>query len=53
MNGISEINQLFDDILIIWPVPVYVLTLEKEKLKNKIKCKYYGIIPIEILFVLS
>ncbi len=22
LNGISEINQLFDDILIIWPVPV-------------------------------
>ncbi len=24
MNGISEINQLFDDILIIWPAPVYI-----------------------------
>ncbi len=24
LNGISEINQLFDDILIIWPAPVYV-----------------------------
>ncbi len=23
-NGISEINQLFDDILIIWPAPVYI-----------------------------
>ncbi len=23
LNGISEINQLFDDILIIWPAPVY------------------------------
>ncbi len=23
-NGISEINQLFDDILIIWPAPVYM-----------------------------
>ncbi len=22
LNGISEINQLFDDILIIWPAPV-------------------------------
>ncbi len=21
--GISEINQLYDDILIIWPAPVY------------------------------
>ncbi len=25
LNGISEINQLFDDILIIWPAPVYTL----------------------------
>ncbi len=25
LNGISEINQLFDDILIIWPVPVMCL----------------------------
>ncbi len=23
LNGISEINQLFDDILIIWPAPVW------------------------------
>ncbi len=23
LNGISEINQLFDDIIIIWPAPVY------------------------------
>ncbi len=23
LNGISDINQLFDDILIIWPAPVY------------------------------
>ncbi len=23
LNGISEINQLFDDILIIWPAPIY------------------------------
>ncbi len=23
LNGISEINQLLDDILIIWPAPVY------------------------------
>ncbi len=22
LNGISEINQLFDDILTIWPAPV-------------------------------
>ncbi len=26
LNGISEINQLFDDILIIWPAPVYIYT---------------------------
>ncbi len=25
LNGISEINQLFDDILIIWPAPVHHL----------------------------
>ncbi len=25
LNGISEINQLFDDILIIWPAPVVLL----------------------------
>ncbi len=24
LNGITEINQLFDDILIIWPAPVYI-----------------------------
>ncbi len=24
LKGISEINQLFDDILIIWPAPVYI-----------------------------
>ncbi len=24
LNGISEINQLYDDILIIWPAPVYI-----------------------------
>ncbi len=27
LNGISEINQLFDDILIIWPAPVYTPNL--------------------------
>ncbi len=37
LNGISEINQLFDDILIIWPAPVYVyVTLSvKTRLKSK------------------
>ncbi len=24
---LSEINQLFDDILIIWPAPVYILLI--------------------------
>ena len=24
LNGITEINQLFDDILILWPAPVYM-----------------------------
>ncbi len=24
LNGISEINQLFDDILIIWPASVHI-----------------------------
>ncbi len=27
LNGISEINQLFDDILIIWPAPVYLIQI--------------------------
>ncbi len=26
LNGISEISQLFDDILIIWPAPVHMTT---------------------------
>ncbi len=29
LNGISEINQLFDDILIIWPAPVYCMVPAK------------------------
>ncbi len=36
LNGISEINQLFDDILIIWPAPVYIL-----KASNASKCQNY------------
>ncbi len=28
LNGISEINQLFDDILIIWPAPAYTVGTE-------------------------
>ncbi len=38
LNGISEINQLFDDILIIWPAPVYIYQacdqLETKKKEN-------------------
>ncbi len=46
LNGISEINQLFDDILIIWPAAVYVcvtshatFTHKKNKNKDKLKKK--------------
>ncbi len=39
LNGISEINQLFDDILIIWPAPVYYehtkFTVTSEERINK------------------
>ncbi len=28
LNGISEINQLFDDILIIWPAPVFIVSVD-------------------------
>ncbi len=31
LNGISEINQLFDDILIIWPAPVYIRAVDRLK----------------------
>ncbi len=37
LNGISEINQLFDDILIIWPAPVnygYLLFFETTIMGN-------------------
>ncbi len=33
LNGISEINQLFDDILIVWPASVYVTLYVKYRLK--------------------
>ncbi len=35
LNGISEINQLFDDILIIWPAPVYVFQTNLQKDRNR------------------
>ncbi len=31
LNGISEINQLFDDILIVWPAPVFNRTWKIEQ----------------------
>ncbi len=34
LNGISEINQLFDDILIIWPAPVYAYIHDASPYKN-------------------
>ncbi len=34
LNGISEINQLFDDILIIWPAPVYIENIYMYNLYN-------------------
>ncbi len=38
LNGISEINQLFDDILIIWPAPVCIYI--KKNLTNHQTFKY-------------
>ncbi len=38
LNGISEINQLFDDILIIWPAPVYT--------EQNYKCNTFVFAPI-------
>ncbi len=35
LNGISEKNKLFDDILIIWPAPVYIN--KKSTDKNTVK----------------
>ncbi len=35
LNGISEINQLFDDILIIWPAPVFILKYKILKYNRK------------------
>ncbi len=34
LNGISEINQIFDDILIIWPAPVYLMYFCRRDEKN-------------------
>ncbi len=35
LNGISEINPLFDDILIIWPAPVYINIIKPRKKVHK------------------
>ncbi len=37
LNGISEINQLFDNILIIWPAPVYLFCIIESQYKE-LKC---------------
>ena len=41
-NGITEINQLFDDILIIWPAPVHLEQAGPQKhlkwLSSREKC---------------
>ncbi len=39
LNGISEINQLFDDILIIWPASVYIVWIYINKKENYQKKK--------------
>ncbi len=39
LNGISEINQLFDDILIIWPAPVYTEVGRVPKNCTQVKVK--------------
>ena len=31
LNGITDINQLFDDILIIWPAPVVSVNIIAQK----------------------
>ncbi len=40
LNGISEINQLFDDILIIWPAPVYICAVNQLK-KNVLNHTFF------------
>ncbi len=39
LNGISEINQLFDDILIIWPAPVCIYIVFSTEQLHKIHFK--------------
>ncbi len=44
LNGISEINKLIDDILIIWPAPVcmyiYIYSGAKKYLVSHQLCKF-------------
>ncbi len=43
LNGISEINQLFDDILIIWPAPVYIYSISQSEYTPHIFVNIYYI----------
>ncbi len=43
LNGISEINQLFNDILIIWPAPVYIYSF----------CNFYVFVILAVFFNIS
>ncbi len=49
LNGITEINQLFDDILIIWPAPVYNMFLEVWKQTSQLLIR----LNVQIEFFLS
>ncbi len=53
LNGISEINQLFDDILIIWPATVcmYVCMYDLATFSSKIEaCLNQG--PYVLILIL-
>ena len=50
LNGISEINQLFDDILIIWQAPVYVHKVKRLKLmKQVLKKRQFPLIQFDMM----
>ncbi len=53
LNGISEINQLFDDILIIWPAPVYTHTISSDWYFSKTKLNKYSWLKNMFLNVLE
>ncbi len=45
LNGISEINQFFDDILIIWPAPVYYCISSLRRVTHRwgiLECDVWG-----------